>query len=315
MLKNNCQVEEVDYMTGAHSPQTWHFPLLLLLLTSVTVPCDLMHARMVSRVPFFATPGTVVCQASLCMGFPRQEYWNGLPFSPSGDLPNPGIQLVSPALAGWFFTPEPPGKPVALPSTNQRTDQELITYPTPPSPYLAFEDAFLKPLKESQGFFEHKSCVLLRWPCDKLFSVPNSSILVCLASLFIRLRNLSSVTRVVPEFLACMTKVRSGICAMTEFYNLLNFQHCGPLYSLPGRINTFQTTRFVCMLSKSLQWCTTLCDPMDCSLPSSSVHEILQARILEWVFLLQKIFPIWGSNLHLLYLLLWQASSLPLILS
>ena len=33
----------------------------------------------------------------------------------------------------------------------------------------------------------------------------------------------------------------------------------------------------------SLQWCLTLCDPMDCSLPGSSVHGILQARILEWV--------------------------------
>ena len=41
------------------------------------------------------------------MGFPRQEYWNGLPFPFPGDLPNPGIEpvsLMSPALAGWFFT-------------------------------------------------------------------------------------------------------------------------------------------------------------------------------------------------------------------
>jgi len=41
------------------------------------------------------------------MGFPRQEYWNGLPYPPPGDLPNPGIKLVSfmfPALAGGFFT-------------------------------------------------------------------------------------------------------------------------------------------------------------------------------------------------------------------
>ena len=40
------------------------------------------------------------------MGFSRQEYWNGLPFSPPGDLPNPGIKpasLMSPALAGRFF--------------------------------------------------------------------------------------------------------------------------------------------------------------------------------------------------------------------
>ena len=40
------------------------------------------------------------------MGFPRQEYWSGLPFPPPGDLPEPGIEppsLVSPALAGGFF--------------------------------------------------------------------------------------------------------------------------------------------------------------------------------------------------------------------
>ena len=34
--------------------------------------------------------------------------------------------------------------------------------------------------------------------------------------------------------------------------------------------------------AKSLQWCPTLCDPMDCSLPGSSIHGIFQARVLEW---------------------------------
>ena len=45
------------------------------------------------------------------MGFPRQEYWSGLPFPSPGDLPDPGIEPFSPALAGRFFTAEPPGKP------------------------------------------------------------------------------------------------------------------------------------------------------------------------------------------------------------
>ena len=40
----------------------------------------------------FATPWTVACQAPLSMGFPRQEYWNGLPFPSLGDLPDPGIK-------------------------------------------------------------------------------------------------------------------------------------------------------------------------------------------------------------------------------
>jgi len=41
------------------------------------------------------------------MGFPRQEYWSGLSFPPPGDLPKPGMEPVSPALAGRFFTAEP----------------------------------------------------------------------------------------------------------------------------------------------------------------------------------------------------------------
>ena len=50
-------------------------------------------------------------QAPLPMGFLRQDYWNGLPLPPRGNLPNPGIKPQSPAtpaLAGAFFTTEPP---------------------------------------------------------------------------------------------------------------------------------------------------------------------------------------------------------------
>ena len=59
-----------------------------------------------------ATPWTVALQAPLSVGFPRQEYWSGLPFPSPGDLPEPGIKLEAPALAGGFFTTEPPGKPL-----------------------------------------------------------------------------------------------------------------------------------------------------------------------------------------------------------
>jgi len=45
------------------------------------------------------------------MGFSRQEYWNGWPFPPPGDLSNPRIETVSLELEGRFFTTEPPGKP------------------------------------------------------------------------------------------------------------------------------------------------------------------------------------------------------------
>ena len=56
----------------------------------------------------------------------------------------------------------------------------------------------------------------------------------------------------------------------------------------------------------------TVCNPMDCNAPGSSVHGISQARILEGChFLLQGILPIQGLNPHLLCLLRWQAGSLP----
>ena len=60
-----------------------------------------------SCVRLFVTPWTVAHQAPLSMAFPKQEYRNGLPFPPSGDIPDPGIQpssLTSPALAGGFFS-------------------------------------------------------------------------------------------------------------------------------------------------------------------------------------------------------------------
>ena len=69
-----------------------------------THACLLSHF---SRVQLFAMLWTVAHQASLSIGFSRQGYWNGLPFPPPEDLPNPGIEpvsLMSPALVSVFFT-------------------------------------------------------------------------------------------------------------------------------------------------------------------------------------------------------------------
>ena len=71
--------------------------------------CVCVHPQSLSHVQLFLTSWTVACQAPLTMGFPRQKYCSGLPFSPPRDLPNLGIEPASPALAGGFFTPEPPG--------------------------------------------------------------------------------------------------------------------------------------------------------------------------------------------------------------
>ena len=67
--------------------------------------------KSLSRVQLFVTPWTINYQAPLTMGFSRQECWIGLPFPPPGDLPNPGIELRSPALQADALPSEPPGKP------------------------------------------------------------------------------------------------------------------------------------------------------------------------------------------------------------
>ena len=59
--------------------------------------------------PTLCNPRTAGCQALLSVGFPRQEYWSGLSFPSPGDLPDTGMEPVSPALAGVFFTTELPG--------------------------------------------------------------------------------------------------------------------------------------------------------------------------------------------------------------
>ena len=61
--------------------------------------------------PILCNPWTVAHQTPLSMGFSRQEYWSGLPFSSPGDLSDPGTEpasFASPSLAGRFFTTEPP---------------------------------------------------------------------------------------------------------------------------------------------------------------------------------------------------------------
>ena len=73
----------------------WYFKFCVLCVCACSV------------VSHSVTPWTVALQAPLSTGFPRQEYWSGLPFPPLVDLPNLGIKLTSlasPALAGEFFT-------------------------------------------------------------------------------------------------------------------------------------------------------------------------------------------------------------------
>ena len=102
-----------------------NFDFQMVSSSSVAVPSSYwtglmsgfyVWAQSLSCVWLFATPWTIARQAHapLSMGFPRQEYWSGLPFLSPRDLSDPGIEPmspVSPALAGGFFTTVPLGKP------------------------------------------------------------------------------------------------------------------------------------------------------------------------------------------------------------
>ena len=89
-----------------HLWNSWVIRALLLYVPSC--------AQSLSRVWLFVTPWTAAHQAPLSIESSRQDYRSRLPFPTPGDLPNPGMEpesLVSPVLAGGFFTTVPPGKP------------------------------------------------------------------------------------------------------------------------------------------------------------------------------------------------------------
>ena len=113
-----------------------------------------VHALLLNHVWLCATLWTIACQALLSMGFCRKEYWSGLPFPSPGDLPSSGTEPVSPALAGRFFTTEPPAGPVTLtglhwndvkswckPMTHPRCTHEMIP--------LAFRAQLYRPIQRS----------------------------------------------------------------------------------------------------------------------------------------------------------------------
>ena len=72
---------------------------------------NIQPVKLLGCVQLCATPWTVAYQAPPSMEFSRQEYWSGLPFPSPEDLPDPGIELKSPALQADALPSELPGKP------------------------------------------------------------------------------------------------------------------------------------------------------------------------------------------------------------
>ena len=96
---------------------------------NIETPEACMRAQFVSDS---ATPWTVAHQAPLSVEFFRQESWSGLPFPFPGALPYPGTEPESLALAGRFFTTEPPGSP----ETTEEALSELDDGNFPGSPVV-----------------------------------------------------------------------------------------------------------------------------------------------------------------------------------
>ena len=102
--------------------QTWYFKnrerSTNLIPFSFSPFKELMHIGNFELSPYMClsvsdflwlTPRTIACQALLSMGFPRIEYWSSFPSPSPRDIPNPGIESMSLAMAGGFFTTEPLG--------------------------------------------------------------------------------------------------------------------------------------------------------------------------------------------------------------
>ena len=116
---------------------------------------------MLSHVQLFETPWIIAHQAPMFMGFSRHEYWSGLPFSPPGDLPDPGIETCLLGPLHWqvgSLPLAPPGKLDATSTyleiglscplgTSPKLHQSLLSasYPPTPSPQLC-SSPLLSPL-------------------------------------------------------------------------------------------------------------------------------------------------------------------------
>ena len=124
-------------------------PFFIQLDEFLKIACMLSHC---SQVQLFVTLWTIAHHTPLSMGFSRQKYCSGLPCSPPGDLPDPGIEplpLISIALAGRFFTTtatweasEPQSRPFIFQRFLMIPDLPL-PFPCPDyilSPILYFED-------------------------------------------------------------------------------------------------------------------------------------------------------------------------------
>ena len=121
--------------------------------------CVRAHACACSVVSDSEPLWTAAHQAPLPMEFSQREYWSGVLCPPPGDLPNPGIEIVSPALAGGFFTTGPPGKPFDTPSHGKCHDLPCF------ASWSVFSDCRFFGQLNSQILIHTSTFFFSVWPC------------------------------------------------------------------------------------------------------------------------------------------------------
>ena len=206
-----------------------------------------------SHVWLFVTLWTIAHQAPLSMGFSREEHWSGLPFPLLEDLPNPGVEPMShvsccPQQLGQIY-------PTVMSNTLylSRASQRMKSTPQGAHPHI---------MRAVAGCLLRRNLGLPRRQPAGLSTVGWWHGLGSLQNLLVFYKTVSSP----PHLAWVFTYV--DMCLAKRL-------------SSHGNLELHAACVFV--RAKSFQLCLILCDPMDRSPPSSSVHEILQARTLEWV--------------------------------
>ena len=199
------------------------------------------------------------------MGFSRQEYWSGLPCPPPGDFSNPGIKPRSPALQVDSLSSEPPRKPyktILDVSVSVKIPRESKW-----CTYIRLEESSF-----TKGYFERANSVRGTEQFSRVSKVrgavttsgPKGIRSVSHCGIRIRKRESPMAYRRLPS---------GSIAKEAHKIPLSYFFFPVPKVHWPVKQGDVLVTHS----------CSTLCDPMDCSLPGFSVHGILQATLLEWI--------------------------------
>ena len=212
-----------------------------------------LHSKLLQSCPTLCDPMDCSLPSSSVYGILQEEYWSGLPWPLPGDLPDAGVQpasLRSPSLAGGFFI-------------TRATWQSLITH-----------HAVLKLMLTCLSLLIHWE--ILKGKESYLTFLFPKYLVLCLAS------NSWKKYIYIYIYIYIYSVVSDSVWQHRRQPTRLPHPWDSPGKNTGVGCHFFLQCRKVKSESEFAQSCPTLCDPMDCSLPGSSVHGIVQARVLEW---------------------------------